>query len=159
MQAQGRVRTTMRYHCHSNRKVSKSQITEVLKRMYQLKRRFKKYGSFFGEHQCFVDDLEANGFSRKITSPSTDESIWYLPHHGVYHPCKPVKVRWCLIVSVEFLDTSLNKKLLLGLELTSQLVEVLTRFRTEKVKFMVDIEAMFHEVHISEKERSFLRYL
>ena len=93
MEAQGRVRTTMRYHCHSNRKVSKSQITEVLKRMYQLKRRFQKYGSFFGEHQCFMDDLEANGFSRKITSPSTDESIWYLPHHGVYHPCKPVKVR------------------------------------------------------------------
>ena len=70
-----------------------------------------------------------------------------------------LKLGWCLIVSVEFRDTSLNKELLPGLELTSQLVEVLTRFRTEKVKFMVDIEAMFHQVHISEKERSFLRYL
>ena len=29
MQAQGRMRTNMRYHCHSNRKASKSQITEV----------------------------------------------------------------------------------------------------------------------------------
>ena len=28
-EAQERMRTTMRFHCHSNRKVSKSQMTEV----------------------------------------------------------------------------------------------------------------------------------
>ena len=38
----------MRYHCHSNRKVSKTQITEVelLKRMHQLERRLKKMAPF-----------------------------------------------------------------------------------------------------------------
>ena len=61
--------------------------------------------------------------------------------------------------SAEFHGTSLNKKLLPGPDLTSQLVGVLTRFRTEEVTFMADIEAMFHLVHIPEKERSFLRYL
>ena len=104
-----------------------------------------------------MDDLAANRFSIKAASPSTDDSTWYLPHHGVYHPCKPGKIRVVLDCSTEFHGTSLNKELLPGPDLTSQLVGVLTRFRTEEVAFMADIEAMFHQVHIPEKERSFLR--
>ena len=99
-----------------------------------------------------MDDLVANGFSRKATSPSTDDSNWYLPHHGIYHSCKPGKIR------VKFYGTSLNRELFPGPDLTSQLVGVLTRFRTE-VTFMADNQAMFHHVHIPEKERSFLSYL
>ena len=61
--------------------------------------------------------------------------------------------------SAEFHDTSFNKELLPGPDLTSQLVGALTRFRTEEVAFMADIEAMFHQVYILEKERGFFRYL
>ena len=61
--------------------------------------------------------------------------------------------------SAEFHGTPLNKELLPGSDLTSQLFGVLTRFRTEEVAFMANIEAMFHELHIPEKGRSFLRYL
>ena len=61
--------------------------------------------------------------------------------------------------SAEFHGTSLNKELLPGPDLINQLVWVLTRFRTEEVVFMADIEDMFYQVHIFEKERSFLRYL
>ena len=127
--------------------------------MHQLKRRLEKDGSFFKDYKCFMDDLGANGFSRKTTSSSTDDSTWYLPHHGVYHPCKPGKIRVVFDCGAEFHGTSLNKELLPGPDLTSQLVGVLTRFRTEEVTFVADIEAMFHQVHILEKERSFLRYL
>ena len=59
----------------------------------------------------------------------------------------------------KFHGTSLNKELLPGPDLTSQLVRILTKFRTEEVEFMADVEAMFHQVHIPEKEISFLRYL
>ena len=51
--------------------------------MLRLRRRFKKDSSLFENYQCFMDDLVANGFSGKKTSPSTDDSIWYLPHHEV----------------------------------------------------------------------------
>ena len=78
------------------------------------------------------------------------------PHHGVYHPCKPGKIRVVFDCSAEFHGTSLNKELLPGPDLTSQLVGVLTRFRTEEVALMADIEAMFHRVHIPKNERSFL---
>ena len=61
--------------------------------------------------------------------------------------------------SVEFQGTSLTKELLPGPDLTSQLVGVLTRFRTDGVAFMADIEVMFHQVHIPEKEIIFIRYM
>ena len=76
--------------------------TQALKRMYQLKTRLKKDSSFFQDYQCFMDDLVANGFSKKATSPSTDDSTWYLPHHGVYHPGKPGKTRVVFDCNAEF---------------------------------------------------------
>ena len=109
--------------------------------------------------QCFMDNLVANGFPRKATSLSTESSICFLPHHKIYHLCKPGKNRVVFDCSAEFYGTSLNKELLLRPDLTSQLVGVLTRFRTEDVAFMADTETMFHQVHIPEKERSFLGYL
>ena len=110
--------------------------SQALKTMHQLKRRLKKDSSFFQDYQCVMDDLVANEFSRKATSPSTDDSTWYLPHHGVYQPFKPGKIRVVFDCSAEIYGTSLNKKLLPGPDLTSQLVGVLTRFRTEEVAFM-----------------------
>ena len=106
-----------------------------------------------------MDNLVANEISKKETSPLSDDSIWYLPHHGVYYPCKPDKIRLVFDCSAEFQGTSLNKELLPGPELNSNLVGVLTRFKTEEMAFMADIEAMFHQVHIPGKGRSFLRYL
>ena len=84
--------------------------SQALKRMHQLKRRLEKDSSFFEDYQCFMDDLVANAFSRKTTSPSIDNSTWYLPHHGVYHPYKPGKIRVVFVCSAEFQVTSLKKK-------------------------------------------------
>ena len=43
--------------------------------------------------------------------------------------------------------------------MTNQLVGVLTRFREEPVAFIVDVEAMFHQVRVPEDQRSLLRFL
>ena len=61
--------------------------------------------------------------------------------------------------SAEFHGRSSKRELLPEPDLTSRLVGVLTRFRTEEVTFLADIEAIFHQVHVSGKERSFLWYL
>ena len=65
-----------------------------------------------------MDDLVVNGFSRKATSSSTDGSNWYLPHHGVYHSCKPGKITVVFDCSAEFHGTSVDKELVLGPDLT-----------------------------------------
>ena len=55
--------------------------------------------------------------------------------------------------------TSINESLLSGPDLTDQLVGVLTRFRVGRVGLMTLIQALFYQVKVPEKKRSFLRYL
>lgn len=85
--------------------------------------------------------------------------IWYIPHHGVYHPQKPDKIRVVFDASSEFKGESLNKHLLQGPDLTNNLVGVLSRFRKEHVAFMCDIEGMFLQVQVAPEHRNFLRFL
>ena len=54
---------------------------------------------------------------------------------------------------------SLTEILMSGPDLTNQIVGVMTRFREESVVTMGDIEALFHQVQVSEKDRSLLRFL
>ena len=84
--------------------------------------------------------------------------LWYLPHHGIKHPSKPGKVRIVFNSSTNYGGASLNRSLLLGPDLTNQLIGILM-IRTEEVVFMSDIEAMFYQVKVPDSQRSFLRYL
>ena len=92
-------------------------------------------------------------------APKTNGRVWYIPHHGVYHPKKPDKIRVVFDCSAEFQEYSLNRHLLQGPNLTNTLIGVLSRFRQEAVAFMCDIEAMFHQVRVNEEHRDFLRFL
>ena len=83
----------------------------------------------------------------------------YIPHHGVYHPKKPTKIRVVFDCSAEYQNESLNKHLLQGPDLTNNLVGVLCRFRKEAVALMCDIEGMFHQVRVAEQDRDLLRFL
>ena len=53
---------------------------------------------------------------------------WYVPHHEVYHPNKPGKIRVVFDCSAKFVGLSLNSMLYKGPDLTNSLVGVLTRF-------------------------------
>ena len=64
-------------------------------------------------------------------APERYETLWYIPHHGVYHPKKPDKLRVVFDCSAEFQGHSLNRHLLQGPDLTNSLVGVLCRFREE----------------------------
>ena len=54
--------------------------------------------------------------------------INYVPHHGLYHPKKPGKIRVVFDCSAQYAGISLNQKLLQGPDLTNSLVGVLCRF-------------------------------
>nr|XP_006821169.1 PREDICTED: uncharacterized protein LOC102805354 [Saccoglossus kowalevskii] len=53
---------------------------------------------------------------------------WYIPHHGVYHPKKPQKIRTVFDCSAKCQGMALNDLLLQGPDLTNNLVGVLLRF-------------------------------
>lgn len=55
--------------------------------------------------------------------------------------------------------TSLNDHLLTGSDMLNSLGGVLIRFRNHPVALMCDIEKMFHQFHVKEADRDYLRFL
>lgn len=106
---------------------------------------------------AFMQKMLEEGHAEK--APERYETVWYVPHHGVYHPKKPEKLRVVFDCSADFQGHSLNRHLLQGPDLTNSLVGVLCRFRQEPVAFTCDIEGMFHQVHVNEEHRDLLRFL
>ena len=129
------------------------------KRLQCMKRRFIKNPQFFMDYKGFMDDLINKGYAEKSTKEAPKSKTWYIPHHGVYHPSKPGKMRVVFDYSAEFKEVSLNKNLMSGPYLTNQTVGVLTRFCEEPVVIMGDTESMFHQVMVPREGRSLIRFL
>ena len=128
-----------------------------------LKKRLKKNPGLLDDCKAFVEDIVAKGYARKVP-PHQRESdyqgkTWFIPHHSVYHPHKPGKIRVVFDCSAKYKGKCLNDLLLKGPDLTNSLLGVLTRFRQDRVAVMADIEAMFHQVRVPDPDCSFLRFL
>ena len=118
----------------------------------QLKRRLLKKSQLQDDYKAFVDNLIKRGYARQVPQEQLnriDGKVWYIPHHGVYHPRKPNKIRVVFNCSARYRGTSLNERLLHWPDLTNTLVAVFLRFRQEPVALMADIEAMFHQVRVN----------
>ena len=78
---------------------------------------------------------------QRVPQEESNDIISYLPHHPVFHPYKPGKVRVVFDCTAKFQGTSLHDQLLSGPDLTNSLVGVyvLTRFREEPVSLLWDI--------------------
>ena len=94
-----------------------------------LKRRLTKDPLLHGKYTEFVADLLRKGYAKRVHTAQLEQlstPIWYLPHHPVFHPQKPDKVRVVFDCSAKYRGTSLNDQLLQGPDLTNTLVGVLT---------------------------------
>lgn len=133
----------------------------VKQRLLSLKGKFLKSEEVYEEYKTYLDGMISKGYAEQVPAQQPDwESgrIWYLPHHGVYHPKKRA-LRVVFDCGATFKGTSLNKQLLQGPNLTSTLLGVLIRFRQEPVAVMGDIQSMFHQVKVMEEDIDFLRFL
>ena len=138
----------------NNRKV-------VEQRQNHLKRRLQRDPVFYREYNTFINDLLGKGYAEKVPDAELERSdgrVWYIPHHGVYHPTKG-KLRVVFDCGASYKGQSLNEELLQGPDLTSSLIGVVTRFRREPVVIMADIEAMFHQVQVPPDDADLLRFL
>lgn len=133
----------------------------VKERTLHLMKKFRKDKKYAEEYTSFMEDILKRGYAEKVPPQQLcreDERVWYIPHHGVYHKRK-LKLRVVFDCTSSFQGTSLNKELLQGPDLTNTLIGVLLRFRQEQIAVMADIEAMFYQVHVVEKDRDFLKFL
>ncbi|XP_052071218.1 uncharacterized protein LOC127709652 [Mytilus californianus] len=130
-------------------------------RLNQLKGRLQRDKTYRNHYFTSMNDFIEKGYVEKVESSEQDIDghVWYIPHHGVYHPQKPDKVRVVFDCSARYQDHSLNDHLLQGPDLTNTLIGVLCRFRKEQIAVICDIEQMFLQFNVNKDHRDYLRFL
>lgn len=132
----------------------------ALSRLSTLERKFRRNPKYKEEYCESMADVISKGYAEPIPEePTDDKQRWYIPHHGVYHPHKPGKLRVVFDCSADYKEISLNELLLQGPNLTNHLTGVLCRFREEPIALSCDIEGMFNQVRVREDHRNFLQFL
>ena len=114
-------------------------------RLQCLKKKLKAYD----QYKTFMEETINKGDAEPAPTTSEGETEWYIPHHGIYHPRKPDKLRVVFDCSAKFHGISLNDTLLTGPDLINPLVGVLCRFRKEAVAIICDIERMFYQFSVT----------
>ncbi|XP_053272740.1 uncharacterized protein LOC128430658 [Pleuronectes platessa] len=132
----------------------------AIHRLRCLERKLKRNKQYYQDYKTFMDETITRGDAEKVPQEDISKApAWYIPHHGVYHPQKPGKIRVVFDCSARFKETCLNDHLLTGPELTNTLIGVLCRFRRGPVAIMCDIERMFHQFHVNAEDQDYLRFL
>ena len=83
-----------------------------------------KNKKFFEDYPKFMNDTLQKSYARVAPEIHSNGKTWYIPHHGICYPSKPVKLRVVFDCSEEFNSRSINTELLSGLDLTNQLTSV-----------------------------------
>ena len=131
-------------------------------RLQLLKKKFLQDHKLFESYRATIHDYISKGYAQRVPKEELDidgKPLWYLPHHAVFNPNKPGKLRVVFDCAARYRGTSLNDELLSGPDLTNSLFGVLVRFRQEPVALSSDIEAMFHQVMVDPKDVDALRFL
>ena len=136
-----------------NRDIAETRLHGLEKRLL----RDSELCETYTEKMQYLIDKEHAEPVVKDTKP--EGATWYLPHHPVFHPKKPGKMRIVFDCAARKNGISLNDRVLQGPDLTNSLLGVLLRFRQEPIAIMADIEAMFHQVYVTPRNRDALRFL
>ncbi|XP_059922876.1 uncharacterized protein LOC132468987 [Gadus macrocephalus] len=65
----------------------------ALVRLKHLKRKLDKNSKFKEDYVRFMEGLFNDGDAERAEDELVPGNVWYVPHHGVYHPRKPNKIR------------------------------------------------------------------
>lgn len=141
-----------RPHLPNNRK-----LAEI--RLEHLKRKFNKDEKYKRDYITYMEDIIERGDVEEVHNEGKQGEQWYIPHHGIYHPKKPTKLRVVFDCSAKHKGTSLNDHLLQGPDLINNLTGILLRFRQHPIALMCDIEKMFHQFHVQRCDRDYLSFL
>lgn len=134
----------------------------AIQRLAYLKKRLRNDATYADHYQTFMNNIIRNGFAERVPENELNQDSgqeWYIPHHGIYHPQKPGKLRVVYDCSARYMGQSLNDHLLQGPDLTNSLIGLLCRFRKESIAVVCDIEQMFHQFKVNTEHRNYLKFL
>lgn len=84
----------------------------AMKRLNQLKAKLMKDEKFKGDYTSFMGNVIERGYAEPVPPEEIQGPIgrtWYIPHHGVYHPKKPEKIRIVYDCSAVYQGEFLNR--------------------------------------------------
>ena len=131
-------------------------------RLKSTERRLKGLPEIKQRYSNTIKEYLQDGHARKLSSSETNKAspkVNYVPHHFVLNRNKPEKLRIVFDAAAKYENESLNSHLLAGPDLLSNLVTVLSRFRFGNIAVISDIEKMFHQVLVPERDQDALRFL
>ena len=136
--------------------------SSALGQLYSLERRFQRYPNLKSLYQQSIDTDVEKGFINILDESEVKGTFgneWYSPHHPVLNPRKPGKVRRVCNSASKYKVVCLNDKLLAGPDLLHGLIGTNFRLREGPIALTADIESMFLQVQVPEKDRSCLTFL
>ena len=107
-----------------------------------------------------MDTMISIGYAEEVphAEPPSD-SLWYLPHHHVYSPAKPAKVRVVVDCSVRSRGSSLNDRVYQGPKLTTILNVVLLICIMYSCVISGDVQAIYNQVKLPVGYVDMMRFL
>ena len=130
----------------------------ALKLFYFLDRRLLKDKANVESYSKIMNEYVALGFASKMAAEEVNEinNAYYIPHHSVF---SSQKLRVVFNASSLVQGVSLNQFLYKGPDLLNSLIGVLMRFRLHRIPVSSDIEKMFYQVRMLEKDRPYLSFV
>jgi len=125
-----------------------------------LRKRFSKDKELHLKYTEVMQGYIEKWYAERLVSylVTVSDREWFLPQFPIFKPNKPEKLRIVFDCAAKHMGTSLNDVLMQGTDLVNNLIGVLTHFRMERITLVVDIEAIFHQVKVTPKDRDSLRF-
>jgi hypothetical protein len=133
-----------------------------LSRMKSQVKRLRKQPNILVEYDNIIKQQLDAGVIERVPELDTAEKVHYLPHQAVVRQnAQTTKVRVVYDASAKDLksNTSLNDCLHIGPSLNPLLIDILLRFRVNRVALVADIEKAFLNVGVDKDDRDCLRFL
>ena len=107
----------------------------------------------------YIKDGHATKISINKRNDNFNNKINYIPHYSLTNINKPGKIRVLLDAGAKCQSTSVNENLLKSHDLLKNLVGVLLWFCQGKFCVMADIEKMFQQVIVNQRDKDSLRFI
>jgi len=69
---------------------------QAFKRFLWQRKKMTQNDQYRSDYIAFINDIIDKGYAQKVPEESVEADpgkVWYIPHHGVYHPKKPEKIK------------------------------------------------------------------
>ena len=135
---------------------------QAVTRLESVERQLRRNPEKAETYKSAINQYVKKGYAQKFKETNDQgKKVRYLPHNAVFREDK--RTTKCRVVfdasAREQQDASLDNCILFGPALQLNFVSVLLRFRTPKIALMADVENMFLQINVDEKDQDFLRYI